>query len=63
MVRDLDWPYTTLIGASSLGVVLGAMIGPWVGRIVDRRGARFVLCVSVAAAAGSTAAAGLTTEP
>lgn len=63
MVRDLDWPYTTLIGASSLGVVLGALIGPWVGRIVDRRGARLVLCVSVAAAAGSTAAAGLTAEP
>ncbi len=63
MVRDLGWPYTTLIGASSLGVVLGAMIGPWVGRIVDRRGGRLVLCVSVAVAAGSTAAAGLTTEP
>lgn len=63
MVRDLGWPYTTVIGASSIGVVLGALIGPWVGRIIDRRGARLVLCVSVTVAALSTAATGLTTEP
>lgn len=62
MAGDLGWPYATLIGASSIGVVLGALIGPWVGRVVDRRGARLVLCVCVVVAAAATAATAWTTE-
>jgi MFS transporter, OFA family, oxalate/formate antiporter len=47
MRRDLGWSSTAFGGAVSLGGVLAALLSPWIGRLLDRRGARLVLCVAV----------------
>src|SRR3954470_6921005 len=47
MTRDFDWSRTALSGAVSLGGVLAAVSSPTLGRMLDRRGARLVLCLAV----------------
>jgi sugar phosphate permease len=47
MTRDFGWSRTALSGAVSLGGVLAAMSSPVLGRVLDRRGARLVLCLAV----------------
>jgi len=47
MTRELGWSRAALSGAVSLGGVLGAIAAPKLGRILDRDGARFVLCLAV----------------
>jgi sugar phosphate permease len=47
MTRQLGWSRTAISGAVSLGGVLGAIAAPMLGRILDRDGARFVLCAAI----------------
>ncbi len=47
MTRDFGWSRTALSGAVSLGGVLAAIAAPRLGRVLDRRGARLVLCLAV----------------
>ena len=47
MIRDFGWSRTGLSGAVSLGGVLAALSSPVLGRVLDRRGARLVLCLAV----------------
>jgi MFS transporter, OFA family, oxalate/formate antiporter len=47
MTRDFGWSRTGLSGAVSLGGVLAALSSPVLGRVLDRRGARLVLCLAV----------------
>jgi OFA family oxalate/formate antiporter-like MFS transporter len=47
MTRDFGWSRTALSGAVSLGGVLAALSSPMLGRVLDRRGARLVLCLAV----------------
>src|SRR6185503_4336476 len=47
MTRDFGWSRTALSGAVSLGGVLAALSSPLLGRVLDRRGARLVLCLAV----------------
>jgi sugar phosphate permease len=47
MTRDFGWSRTLLSGAVSLGGLLAAFASPRLGRILDRRGARLVLCLAV----------------
>ena len=47
MTRDFGWSRTALSGAVSLGGVLAALSSPVLGRVLDRRGARLVLCLAV----------------
>src|SRR5215470_1029012 len=47
MTRELDWSRTAISGAVSLGGVLAAIVSPWLGPMIDRRGARLVLCLAV----------------
>jgi MFS transporter, OFA family, oxalate/formate antiporter len=47
MTRDYGWSRTALSGAVSLGGVLAALSSPVLGRVLDRRGARLVLCLAV----------------
>jgi sugar phosphate permease len=47
MTAELGWSRTALSGAVSLGGVLGAIAAPMLGRVFDRDGARFVLCLAV----------------
>jgi OFA family oxalate/formate antiporter-like MFS transporter len=47
MTRDFGWSRTGLSGAVSLGGVLAALSSPVLGRVLDRQGARLVLCLAV----------------
>jgi sugar phosphate permease len=47
MTRDFGWSRTALSGAVSLGGVLAALSSPRLGRLLDRSGARLVLCLAV----------------
>ena len=47
MRRDLGWSSAAFGGAVSLGGVLAAIVSPSIGRMLDRHGARSVLCYAV----------------
>jgi MFS transporter, OFA family, oxalate/formate antiporter len=47
MTRQFGWSRTALSGAVSLGGVLAALLSPMIGRMLDRSGARLVLCLAV----------------
>jgi MFS family permease len=47
MQRDLGWSSTAFGGAVSIGGVLAALVSPSVGRLLDLRGARLLLCLAV----------------
>ncbi|WP_229682702.1 MFS transporter [Siccirubricoccus deserti] len=46
MARDLGIPTSWMFGAFSAALVLSALLGPAVGRAIDRRGGRSVLVIS-----------------
>ncbi|WP_270934394.1 MFS transporter [Falsiroseomonas oryzae] len=46
MARELGIPSSWVFGAFSAALVLSALLGPWAGRLIDRRGGRDVLTVS-----------------
>ncbi len=47
MTADFGWSRTEISGAVSLGGVLAALISPVLGPVLDRQGARLVLCLAV----------------
>ena len=47
MANEFDWSMTEISGAVSLGRVLGAVVSPKVGVLVDRRGAGQVLAIGI----------------
>src|SRR5262245_16818038 len=47
MTREFGWSRAALSGAVSLGGVLAALVSPALGRVLDRSGARLVLCLAV----------------
>jgi MFS family permease len=47
MTAEFGWSRTAISGAVSLGGVLAAIAAPSLGRLLDREGARLVLCVAV----------------
>ncbi|MGH8638910.1 MAG: MFS transporter [Burkholderiales bacterium] len=47
MRGDLGWSSTAFGGAVSIGGVLAALVSPSIGRLLDRRGARLLLCLAV----------------
>jgi sugar phosphate permease len=47
MTREFGWSRAALSGVISLGGVLGALSAPLLGPVLDRRGARLVLCLAV----------------
>lgn len=46
MARSLGVPASWVFGCFSASLVLSALLGPWAGRLIDRRGGRDVLVVS-----------------
>ena len=53
MAQDYGLPPSAVFGAFSASLLLTAVLGPWVGRVIDRRGGRGVLAASnLALAAG-----------
>lgn len=53
MARDLGVPVPWVFGAFSAALVVSALLGPWAGRTIDRRGGRPVLAASSVAFARS----------
>src|SRR5262245_5399567 len=47
MSGDFSWSRTALSGAVSLGGVMAAVLSPLIGPMLDRRGARMMLCAAV----------------
>ena len=47
MTSEFGWSRTALSGAVSLGGVLAALAAPLIGPVLDRQGARLVLCTAV----------------
>jgi MFS family permease len=47
MTGEFGWSRTGMAGAVSLGGVLAAVISPMLGPVLDRRGARLILCLAV----------------
>jgi sugar phosphate permease len=47
LIREFGWSRTALSGAVSLAGVMAAVVAPPIGRLLDRRGSRLVLCVAV----------------
>ena len=47
MTTEFGWSRTAMAGAVSLGGVLAAVISPMLGPVLDRRGARLILCCAV----------------
>jgi MFS transporter, OFA family, oxalate/formate antiporter len=47
MTSGFGWSRTAISGAVSLGGILAAVASPSLGRLLDREGARLVLCVAV----------------
>ena len=53
MTDQFGWSRAEISGATSIGAILGAVLAPLVGKIVDRLGSRVVLVVGGLAVAGS----------
>ena len=49
--RDFGWPSSWSFGCLSLGLLVSAFAGPWVGRLIDERGARLVMSLGSVASA------------
>lgn len=47
MTTEFGWSRTAISGAVSLGGILAAIASPALGRLLDREGARVVLCIAV----------------
>jgi sugar phosphate permease len=60
MTGEFGWSRTAMGGAVSLGGLLAAIISPIIGPVLDRRGARLVLCAAVLATGLATMALSLT---
>ncbi|MCX6021671.1 MAG: MFS transporter, partial [Chloroflexi bacterium] len=63
MVADEGWSRSTLVGATSFGWIAASLAGPWIGRIIDRRGARLMLALSVLAAGIASVGSGFVQQP
>lgn len=60
MTDAFGWSRTEMAGAVSLGGVLAAIVSPMLGPILDRRGARLILCLAVLSTGLATMALSLT---
>jgi OFA family oxalate/formate antiporter-like MFS transporter len=60
MTGDFGWSRTALSGAVSLGGLMAAVLSPLIGPLLDRRGARAMLCSAVLVTGACTMALSLT---
>lgn len=63
MTEELHSPRSVLVFATSLGWITASLASPWVGRLVDQRGARMILTVGMVSTAVYLAACGLVQNP
>ena len=63
ILDEFGWERGVTAGAFSFGFIVSAVLSPLLGRLMDRRGPRFVMEVGVAATAAGLLFATLATEP
>ena len=54
MISSFRWSHTALSGAVSLGGIMAALVSPLIGPLLDRQGARVMLCTAVLVTGFST---------
>jgi MFS family permease len=63
MSADLGWSRSVLVGALTIGTIVGALLAPVVGRLIDAYGARLALALcGIGVAVTLTVVAGVRTE-
>jgi sugar phosphate permease len=62
MTREFGWSRVAISGAVSLGGLLAAFSAPLLGRVLDRQGARAVLCCAILLTGAADMALSLTTS-
>jgi len=60
MTSEFGWSRTALSGAVSLGGILAAVASPLIGPVLDRQGARLILCTAVLVTSATTMLLSLT---
>lgn len=60
MTSEFGWSRTALSGAVSLGGILAAIASPLIGPVLDRQGARLILCTAVLVTSATTMLLSLT---
>jgi MFS family permease len=60
MTNSFGWSRTAVSGAVSLGGIIAAMVSPLIGPVLDRQGARVMLCAAVLLTGFSTMLLSLT---
>jgi MFS family permease len=63
ILDEFGWERGVTAGAFSFGFIVSAVLSPLLGRLMDRRGPRFVMEVGVAATAGGLLLATFASEP
>jgi MFS family permease len=63
MSEDLGWSRSTIVVGSSLTSITAALVGPFLGRLVDQRGPKPVLIVSILVMGAGLFASGLAQQP
>lgn len=63
MSADLAWSTSAIVAASSLSSIAAAVVGPFLGRVVDRRGPRLVLVLSIIGMGVALVTSGLASQP
>lgn len=63
MTQELDSPRSALVLATSLGWLTASVVSPWVGRLIDRSGARVILTVAMAGTGAYLFATGFVNSP
>lgn len=59
IVADTGWSLGVVVSGTSIGLLVAGLISPRVGHLIDRRGARPVICASSLLNAGGLVAVGL----
>lgn len=59
---DTGWSLSWIVGGLSLGLLIAGLISPYVGRVIDRHGGRFVMSVSAPLLSAGLATLGLATD-
>ena len=60
---EFGWERSMTAGAFSFGFLVSAALGPWLGRLMDRRGPRVVIGIGVGLTAAGLLLATLASEP
>lgn len=59
IAAETGWSQTLVFGGLTVGLLVSSAMSTWIGRLIDQRGGRFVMCVGSLLVAAGLAAIGL----